>query len=74
MAAGEDAPEELDLTDPALPLTAIDRQILAMKDEDYHRHTWEDLKEIIGSYTLSHMVHAAMLTSSTLQDQMLLKP
>lgn len=44
---GEDASTELDLTDPALPLTAMDREILAMKDEDYHRHTWEDLEEII---------------------------
>lgn len=30
------------------PLTPLDRQILAQKDEDYHAHTWEELKDIIG--------------------------
>jgi hypothetical protein len=40
--------DELDLNDPPFPLTAIDREILATKDEDYHRITWEDLKKIIG--------------------------
>jgi hypothetical protein len=34
----------------AFPLTAIDREILAMKDEDFALVTWEDLKEIIGNY------------------------
>lgn len=32
----------------AFPLTAIDREILAMKDEDFSLVTWEELKEIIG--------------------------
>jgi hypothetical protein len=43
-----DVADELDLNDPPFPLTAIDREILATKDEDYHRTTWEDLKRIIG--------------------------
>jgi hypothetical protein len=34
----------------AFPLTAIDREILAMKDEDFDLVTWEQLKEIIGNY------------------------
>lgn len=34
----------------AFPLTAIDREILAMKDEDFSLVTWEDLKEIIGIF------------------------
>lgn len=42
---GED---ELDLNNPPFPLTAIDREILATRDEDYHRTTWGDLKQIIG--------------------------
>ena len=33
----------------AFPLTAIDREILAMKDEDFSLVTWEELKEIIGN-------------------------
>lgn len=31
----------------AFPLTAIDRQILAMTDEEYHLTEWDELKEII---------------------------
>ena len=33
----------------AFPLTEIDRQILAMKDEDFHLIKWQELKEIIGT-------------------------
>lgn len=43
-----DMSDELDLNNPPFPLTAIDREILATKDEDYHRTTWDDLKHIIG--------------------------
>lgn len=31
----------------AFPLTATDRQILAMKDEDYHLTEWDELRQII---------------------------
>lgn len=41
--------EEIDYNDPPFPLTAIDRELLSMKDEDFHRITWEDLKSIIGT-------------------------
>lgn len=47
-AMDEDDYPEIDLENTMIPLTDIDRQILSMKDEDYHRHSWEDLKEIIG--------------------------
>jgi hypothetical protein len=47
--------EELDLNNPPFPLTAIDREILATRDEDYHRTTWGDLKQIIGTATPSHV-------------------
>lgn len=40
--------DELDLNNPPFPLTAIDRQLLVTKDEDFHRITWADLKQIIG--------------------------
>jgi hypothetical protein len=39
---------EIDYDNPPFNLTSIDREILATKDEDYHRITWEDLKRIIG--------------------------
>lgn len=45
---------DLDLKDPPFPLTAVDRQVLATKDEDFHRYTWDDLRDIIG--TDSHVV------------------
>ena len=41
--------EDIDYNDPPFPLTAIDREVLATRDEDYHRITWEDLKRIIGT-------------------------
>jgi hypothetical protein len=47
--------EELDLNNPPFPLTAIDREILATRDEDYHRTTWADLKQIIGIATSDHV-------------------
>lgn len=49
-AAMGDMADELDLNTPPFPLTAIDREILATRDEDYHRTTWSDLKHIIGMH------------------------
>ncbi len=40
--------DEIDYSNPPFPLTSIDRGLLAMKDEDFHRITWDDLKQIIG--------------------------
>ncbi|KAK6005050.1 hypothetical protein QM012_007829 [Aureobasidium pullulans] len=39
----------------AFPLTAIDREILAMKDEDFSLVTWEELKEIIAANRLEQL-------------------
>jgi hypothetical protein len=39
--------EEIDMDNPPFPLTAIDRSILAMSDEEFHVITWSDLEEII---------------------------
>lgn len=50
-------PDEIDYNDPPFPLTDIDREILATKDEDYHRITWEDLKIIIGASHAAHPSH-----------------
>lgn len=46
---GEELEAPLDLDNPPFPLTAIDREVLATKDEDYHKITWDDLQEIIGT-------------------------
>jgi hypothetical protein len=45
---GDVGDDQLDLNNPPFPLTAIDRQLLITKDEDFHRITWADLKQIIG--------------------------
>lgn len=45
---GDVGEDQLDLNNPPFPLTAIDRQLLVTKDEDFHRITWADLKQIIG--------------------------
>lgn len=36
--------------DAPLPfnLTELDRQILAQTDDEFHAHSWEELKQIIG--------------------------
>lgn len=41
--------ESIDYDNPPFPLTSIDRELLAMKDEDFHTITWNDLKIIIGT-------------------------
>lgn len=33
---------------PAFNLTPLDRQLLAMKDEDFIAHSWDELRDIIG--------------------------
>jgi hypothetical protein len=43
---------EFDLESPPFPLTAVDRAVLAMKDEDFHAHSWPELKQIIGMLVL----------------------
>jgi hypothetical protein len=43
---------DFDLESPPFPLTAVDRAVLATKDEDFHAHTWPELKQIIGMLSL----------------------
>lgn len=31
-------------------LTDVDRQVLAQTDEEFHLHTWDDLKQIICTH------------------------
>ncbi|KJY01810.1 hypothetical protein TI39_contig278g00048 [Zymoseptoria brevis] len=52
---GDVDPDNIDYDHPPFPLTAIDRELLATKDEDYHRITWDDLKQIIEDNTLENL-------------------
>lgn len=54
-APQELSPEDIDLNDPPFPLTTIDREILATRDEDYHRITWSDLQSIIANNNLEDL-------------------
>lgn len=67
---GDVGEDQLDLNNPPFPLTAIDRELLVTKDEDFHRITWADLKAFIGiadlkatRETVSHVI----LTSASKQ-------
>lgn len=40
---GENPPEEA-----PFPLTEVDRWVLSQTDEEFHKHDWEELKEIIS--------------------------
>jgi hypothetical protein len=65
-----DAPEEvneIDYDNPPFPLTAIDRELLAMKDEDFHRITWDDLKDIIGIRSPNHCANKHLMYSTRKQ-------
>ena len=48
-------PGEIDYTNPPFPLTSIDRELLSMRDEDFHLITWSDLKSIITNNTLEEL-------------------
>jgi len=39
--------------DSPFPLTDIDRWVLSQTDEEFHLHTWDELKEIIGEHIYS---------------------
>ena len=40
---GEALPDEA-----PFPLTEVDRWVLSQTDEEFHKHDWAELKEIIG--------------------------
>ena len=39
--------ENFDLNSSPIFLTEVDKQILAQTDEEFHYHSWEELKQII---------------------------
>ncbi|KAK6440635.1 hypothetical protein LTR95_003142 [Oleoguttula sp. CCFEE 5521] len=44
--------DEFDLNNPPFPLTAIDRKVLATPDDEFHRYTWDDLRQIVADNDL----------------------
>lgn len=48
------------------PLTELDRWILQQTDEEFKKHSWDELKKVIGKYSsiegASHSSHDARLT------------
>ena len=42
--------EELIEDNPPFPLTVVDKWVLAQTDEEFIRHDWQSLRDIIGSY------------------------
>lgn len=53
--------DEIDYDNPPFPLTAIDKRVVATRDEDYHRITWEELTEIIGTVSPSMQSQTILL-------------
>jgi len=47
--------DEVDTSLNAFPLTAIDRQILSMTDEEFHLVTWSELQDIISANRLEQL-------------------
>lgn len=46
--------EEIEKSSP-FPLTDIDRSNLSITDVEFHPHTWEELKIIIGVWTYLYL-------------------
>lgn len=38
-------------------LTELDRQLLAMTDEEFEAHNWDNLRDIIGESSSPHSPH-----------------
>ena len=61
--AGEQAPP------PVFHLTDKDKEILAMRDEDYELQTWDELRELICTSTLSSAQHYRQWTDGLVSIQ-----
>ena len=53
---GESLPEEA-----PFPLTEVDKWVLSQTDEEFHKHDWQDLKEIIGKRLWGN-IYSALLS------------
>lgn len=56
-------------TGESLPftLTETDRKVLALSDEEFTPHDWEDLTSIIGRVLFSSFLHVSLLLFSGLE-------
>lgn len=55
--------------DSSFPLTDVDRWVLSQTDQEFKKHNWNDLKEIIGkSLVLYQIPYCAVLGSSVSQS------
>lgn len=52
----------------AFPLSDLDRQILSMKDEDFHVTQWHELRDIVCISLLIHLFPFLLLTNKSLQQ------
>jgi hypothetical protein len=50
----EPPPPAIDADNSPFPLTDIDRLVLSQTDEEFKRHDWDELKEIIGMFRHIH--------------------
>jgi hypothetical protein len=48
MGIEEPLPPSIAPDDSPFPLTDVDRWVLSQTDEEFKRHDWDELKEIIG--------------------------
>ena len=62
-----DAPDKADIAaalDGQFPLTELDKKVLSQTDEEFEAHGWEELKKIIGAFTV--MVNCTMFLTASL--------
>lgn len=44
--------DKLNPEDYPFPLTELDKKVLSQTDEEYGKHSWEELKSIVGRYSM----------------------
>lgn len=55
---------------PPFHLSVTDRQVLAQTDDEFHLHTWDDLKSIVGASIHSAVVPFLSLTSLAAENKL----
>lgn len=53
--------------EPPFPLTDVDKWVLSQTDEEFKRHNWDELREILGAWYIFHGPLARLLTVSQMQ-------
>ena len=47
---GDDAVRRLEAEEPPFPLTDVDKWVLSQTDDEFKKHDWKDLRDIIGGH------------------------